>query len=623
MGQAVSSCCDCCVRFGQRRLHAALGDSHRYRAADRDDTSSASHRESSGGSKPVPSWVWSGKLRTSPLPNGHPRVLCIQGTRYQVEGLLGEGTYGFVYLVKDTTSSSLLAAPTADGGRRTTHYAVKRFVVKDHDMLNIAASEIDLMHRVSPHDHIVCYFNHDAVFLPGGGSALGKLKDAIKSLQSNVVQQHQAESLTTAGHTDETAAAVTPSATTRKAPRKAVREGGDHDLSGADDIFGEFTSAPADKTASGGRRAKAVPVAQRNPTLELVADSTADDGSAAAANRRLPPNSPSTAPLNLEVYLLMQVCQGSLRQLIEHRMTQCKSPSTVPRPVVAIAAAIAGGASPTPVAAMTPTVPKLFVPPVFSTRTVIHVMREVAEALRHLHDAQSPPVYHWDVKIENVLFVVVEPPAAAPSPAEGADQRHTDSFRGLQFLLCDLGSARRGQPLGPCTSAPAVHAAEAYLDETMTLLYRAPETIDLWSRKAVTEKCDVWALGVIAYVLLMGTMPFEASKAHILSARPHPLPPSWMLSAAPSPLNSPAPAARHVAPPTATKNGINKGTASTAGEGVSDDADEIEHRRICALVDLMLNGLFVADPDKRLSVNAVLHRLQTILGMVPERRPSV
>ncbi len=50
---------------------------------------------------------------------------------------------------------------------------------------------------------------------------------------------------------------------------------------------------------------------------------------------------------------------------------------------------------------------------------------------------------------------------------------------------------------------------EADLNKHTTLQYRAPEMIDLYQRRPVDEKSDVWALGVLLYKLCYYTTPFE------------------------------------------------------------------------------------------------------------------
>ena len=106
---------------------------------------------------------------------------------------------------------------------------------------------------------------------------------------------------------------------------------------------------------------------------------------------------------------------------------------------------------------------------------------QVAAALRHVHGAG---LAHRDVKPDNVLL------------------------DGPRAVLVDLGScARIPDVVGDRRGALAL-ADEAA--EHSTAPYRAPE---LWAPQpgdAVDGKCDVWALGCVAWALCYGYGPSEA-----------------------------------------------------------------------------------------------------------------
>jgi hypothetical protein len=54
-----------------------------------------------------------------------------------------------------------------------------------------------------------------------------------------------------------------------------------------------------------------------------------------------------------------------------------------------------------------------------------------------------------------------------------------------------------------------IHSLEEDIQKNTTLQYRAPEMIDLFLRKGLTEKTDIWALGVLLYKLCYFITPFE------------------------------------------------------------------------------------------------------------------
>ena len=118
-----------------------------------------------------------------------------------------------------------------------------------------------------------------------------------------------------------------------------------------------------------------------------------------------------------------------------------------------------------------------------SERQAFTVFRSVCAAVAYMH-AQSPPIAHRDLKLENILRT------------ERGD-----------FKLCDFGSCWVGpQPL----STPEERAAAIMeFDQNTTLSYRAPEMIELFGVRVVDEKVDVWALGCVLYSLLFLIHPFQ------------------------------------------------------------------------------------------------------------------
>ncbi|KAF9451415.1 hypothetical protein P691DRAFT_699476 [Macrolepiota fuliginosa MF-IS2] len=114
---------------------------------------------------------------------------------------------------------------------------------------------------------------------------------------------------------------------------------------------------------------------------------------------------------------------------------------------------------------------------------ILQIFVEVCEGVAHMHNSR-PSLLHRDLKVENIL------------------QSSTTSFK-----LCDFGSTSTVSK-SP-TNSQEIRALEADLNRHTTLQYRAPEMIDLHSRRPIDEKSDVWALAVLLYKLCYYTTPFE------------------------------------------------------------------------------------------------------------------
>jgi AP2-associated kinase len=115
---------------------------------------------------------------------------------------------------------------------------------------------------------------------------------------------------------------------------------------------------------------------------------------------------------------------------------------------------------------------------------ILQIFVDVCEGLAAMHNLR-PPLLHRDLKVENIL------------------QSTATSFK-----LCDFGSATPVAQSPPASTAE-IRALESDLNRHTTLQYRAPEMVDLFLRRPVDEKSDVWALGVLLYKLCYYTTPFE------------------------------------------------------------------------------------------------------------------
>lgn len=98
----------------------------------------------------------------------------------------------------------------------------------------------------------------------------------------------------------------------------------------------------------------------------------------------------------------------------------------------------------------------------------------------------NPPVLHRDLKVENILIL---------------NQDH--------FKLCDFGSSSLSKGDYIPSSLKEVQKVEDDIQRHTTLQYRAPEMIDVYQKRPINEKADIWAMGVLLYKLCYYTTPFE------------------------------------------------------------------------------------------------------------------
>ncbi|KAJ2828387.1 Ark- serine/threonine protein kinase [Coemansia erecta] len=127
---------------------------------------------------------------------------------------------------------------------------------------------------------------------------------------------------------------------------------------------------------------------------------------------------------------------------------------------------------------------------------ILHIFCDVCKAVAHMH-YQHEPLLHRDLKVENIL--------TADGPA---------------YKLCDFGSAT-SSVVAPNSrlAREQIVRMEDEIQRMTTLEYRAPEMIDLYLRRGISEKVDIWALGVLLYKLCYFRTPFDnASPLAILNA---------------------------------------------------------------------------------------------------------
>lgn len=133
---------------------------------------------------------------------------------------------------------------------------------------------------------------------------------------------------------------------------------------------------------------------------------------------------------------------------------------------------------------------------------VLKIFGDVCAGVAVMHHL-DPPLMHRDLKVENILMA----PSTEPGIIPGS--RSTSSNLKATYKLCDFGSAAPVLSRKPAKSMDEVKRVEADLNKHTTLQYRAPEMVDVYQRRVIDEKADIWALGVLLYKLCYYTTPFE------------------------------------------------------------------------------------------------------------------
>jgi calcium-dependent protein kinase len=110
-----------------------------------------------------------------------------------------------------------------------------------------------------------------------------------------------------------------------------------------------------------------------------------------------------------------------------------------------------------------------------------YVMKQVLSAVNYCH---ARGIVHRDLKVENILVKDVI------QPGQGEDFGN----KRINVKLIDFGISCRIRPHQRLTKFFG------------TPYYMAPEVI----KRDYTEKCDIWACGVILYVIMCGYPPFRA-----------------------------------------------------------------------------------------------------------------
>mmetsp|Transcript_28990 Transcript_28990/g.69425 ORF Transcript_28990/g.69425 Transcript_28990/m.69425 type:complete len:461 (-) Transcript_28990:242-1624(-) len=122
--------------------------------------------------------------------NSTKQLVTVEGKTYKKKKVLGEGRFGFVFLVKEKETK--------------IRYAVKQIYTQDKEHLALAIQEAEMMKKVSPHPNIVRHVAHAIVPDARGGKTLyilteycsgGQLSDVIAARGGKAFPERQVLSI--------------------------------------------------------------------------------------------------------------------------------------------------------------------------------------------------------------------------------------------------------------------------------------------------------------------------------------------------------------------------------------------------------------------------------------------
>lgn len=110
------------------------------------------------------------------------------------------------------------------------------------------------------------------------------------------------------------------------------------------------------------------------------------------------------------------------------------------------------------------------------------ILKQLLSALAHMHKNK---IVHRDLKPENVLL------------------ENEDDINNVKLI--DFGTA-------------CMFGERKLYDRVGTVMYMAPEVISASREQNIgyDQSCDMWSIGIISYVLLIGDFPFQSEDKKLI-----------------------------------------------------------------------------------------------------------
>jgi calcium-dependent protein kinase len=146
----------------------------------------------------------------------------------------------------------------------------------------------------------------------------------------------------------------------------------------------------------------------------------------------------------------------------------------------------------------------------FSEEDAVHIIRNILDAISYCHDVHH--IVHRDLKASNFLFLNPDTTTHIKIIDFGLSRyvprRSCDGGPDCSTCSSNNKDDENDKQDTKNANAAACCGLGVMSSRVGTPYYVAPEVL---TQESYTNKCDVWSIGVIAYLVLSGSLPFHAA----------------------------------------------------------------------------------------------------------------